>query len=284
MSAFTVRPLHPVIGAQVEGLDLRRPLDPDTIRQLRAAFDDRGVLVLRGLDIDEALHRYLVYALVGETPPADDNRRASFVSNRTEKGSAPYGRLLFHCDNMWSQTPQPVVSLYGLRVTPPSAPTQFVSMAHAWDTLPEKLRARLETLDARHGFGDDGYYPNRGGDADVIDAKMAEARSLVRPVGFRHPRTGRRLLYVSPQSTLEIVGLPAAENEALLAEIFAHLCRPQFVLEHDWREGDLVVWDNIATQHGRGTVRLEGPERTLRKVFGPMSSDAKVTPYFSKAV
>jgi alpha-ketoglutarate-dependent taurine dioxygenase len=284
VSAFRIRPLHPVIGAEVEGLELRDPLDTDTISRLRAAFDDRGVLVLRGLDIDEDLQRYLVFALVGETPAEDNHRRAAYVSNRKEKGSAPYGRLLFHCDNMWSQTPQRVISLYGLSVEPPSAPTQFVSMAHAWDTLPAKLRTRLEGLEARHGFGDDGYYPNRGGDADVIDAKMAETRSLVRPVGFRHPRTGRRLLYVSQQSTLEIVGLPPAENEALLAEIFAHLYRPKFVLEHDWREGDLVVWDNIATQHGRGTVNLQGPERTLRKVFGPISldSDEVVTPNFSK--
>jgi taurine dioxygenase len=157
-------------------------------------------------------------------------------------------------------------------------------MAHAWDTLPQKLRARVEGLEARHGFGDDGYYPNRGGDDDVIDSKMPEARSTVRPVGFRHPRTGRQLLYVSQQSTLGILGLPPEENEALLAELFAHLYRPEFILAHDWREGDLAVWDNIAAQHGRGSVSLQGNERTLRKVFGPinMSAEEVVKPTFSK--
>jgi taurine dioxygenase len=81
------------------------------------------------------------------------------------------------------------------------------------------------------------------------------------------------LLYVSQQATIEILGLPPEENEALLDELFTHLYDPAFVLEHRWHEGDLVVWDNIAVQHARAAVRLDGPERTLRKVTGPMNID-----------
>ena len=284
MSKLVIHPLGPGIGAEIEGLESCNPLDDDTIKNLRSAFDERSVLVFRNLDIDEAFQRYLVFTLIGEAVSAEKQTPTSFVSNKKENAAAPYGRLLFHCDNMWARTPQRIISLYGLHVVSPTAPTQFVGMARAWDTVPEKLRARVEGLEARHGFGDDGYYPNRGGDADVIDSKMPEARSTVRPVGFRHPRTGKRLLYVSQQSTLGIVGLPPEENEALLQELFAHLYKPEFILEHDWREGDLVVWDNIAVQHGRGTVSLQGSERTLRKIFGPINMDAAemVKPAFSK--
>jgi alpha-ketoglutarate-dependent taurine dioxygenase len=269
VSQLTIRPLHAAIGAEIQGLEPRMPLDDETIRQLRGAFDEHAVLVFRDLDIDEAFQRYLVYALIDEkidgagfTPPATK------VSNKEKNGAAPYGRLLFHCDSMWSDTPQRIISLYGLVVEPPGAPTQFISMKHGWRTAPEKLRERVKALQARHGY--DEVYPNRGGDADVIDAKMQGSRFVTRPVAFEHPRTHEPLLYISQQATIDIVGLGEEENEALLQEIFDHLYRPEVVLEHDWRQGDLVVWDNIAAQHGRGIVTLQGPVRTLRKVFGPL--------------
>jgi taurine dioxygenase len=183
---------------------------------------------------------------------------------------------------MWARKHQEVLSLYGLAVEPPVASTSYVSMGHRWDALPEELRVRVDGLEARHGF--DTKYPNRGADDDVADGFYARPVSLVRPVAYRHPRTGRTLLYVSQQATMEIVGLSAEENEELLGELFAHLYAPEHVYEHDWREGDLVVWDNIATQHGRANVVLDGRVRTLRKVTGPLNLDPDeiVAPIFSK--
>ena len=254
--------------------------------QLRAAFDERGVLVFRNLDIDEDMQRSIVFGLIGEEVPVElaaAKKRPRMVSNKMEDGAAPYGRLLFHCDNMWARRFEPILSLYGVLVEPPTAPTTFVSMGETWDRLPEELRARLEGFEARHGF--EHKYPNRGGDEDVIDAYYGTSRSTVRPVIVCHPRTGRMLLYVSQQATIEILGLSAEENEALLAELFSYQYEPSHILEHDWRTGDLVVWDNIAIQHGRGTVTLDGPERTLRKVGGPFNLDPDEVnmPVFQKA-
>jgi taurine dioxygenase len=275
MGEIKVRPLHPAVGAQVEGLEPRMPLDEATLATLRQAFDERSVLVFRDLDIDEDFQRYLVYALIGQRPPAEppehQNRSGPMlVSNTAEGGAAPYGRLLFHCDTMWAEHPQPIISLYGVQVDGASAPTLFVSMGAGWDSLPDDLRARVERLQARHGQLEGGY-PNRGGDDDVQDTKFPDSRSTVTPVALVHPRTGRRMLYVSQQCTIDILDLSPDENEALLEELFDHLYAEGRVLEHHWRKGDLVVWDNVAVQHGRGTVDLEGPERTLRKVFGPMT-------------
>ena len=91
-------------------------------------------------------------------------------------------------------------------------------------------------------------------------------------------------LYVSQQATIEMLGLSADENETLLEELFGYLYDPSAILEHEWRKGDLVVWDNVAVQHGRGKVTLDGPERTLRKVGGPMNLDPDeiLMPVFSK--
>jgi len=281
MSNLKFRELNEAVGAQVEGLDPSVPLNDEEIAQLRAAFYDRGALVFRDLDIDEDYQRYLLYTLIGEEPQPPERKEPMLVSNKEKDGAAPYGRLLFHCDAMWSEAPQPAISLYGVAVEPPNAPTLFISMEHGWNTLPEHLRERVKGLEARHGF--DEAYPNRGGDADVLDGRMTEPRSVVRPVAYRHPHTGRELLYVSQQATIEIMGLSHDENEELLEELFEHLYKPEFVLSHDWRKGDLVIWDNIVTQHGRGTVALNGPVRTLRKVIGPMRTPSSVRPMYSKA-
>jgi alpha-ketoglutarate-dependent taurine dioxygenase len=287
MVELKVRELNPAFGAEIEGLERRIPLDGEVCSRLRQLFDERGVLVFRHLDIDEDFQRYLVYTLIGEEPPAPSGggaeKRAPFlVSNKEPGGGAPYGRLLYHCDTMWAQSPQPVISLYCVEVEPPTVPTMFVSMGHGWDALPDDLRIRVEGLEARHGH--EHGYPNRGGDQDVIDTYFEDPHSTVTPVGHRHPRTGRRLLYVSQQATIEILGLGQDENEELLEELFTHLYAPADVVQHDWLKGDLVVWDNAAVQHARGSVSLEGPARTLRKVVGPLNlteSEMK-KPTFSK--
>ncbi len=285
MSQLELRNLHPAVGAEVVRFEPKRPLDQQTIGQLRTAFDGRGMLVFRNLDIDEDMQRYLVYALIGEEAPVPDElteKTPWIVSNKVEDGAAPYGRLLFHCDTMWAHNFEMILSLYGDKVVPPTAPTLFTSMGDAWDRVPETLRTRLSTLEARHGF--DHRYPNRGGDENVTDTYFEDSRSMVRPVELVHPRTGRKLLYISQQATIEILGLSAEENEALLAELFEYLYVPSAILRHDWREGDLVVWDNVAVQHGRGNVTLDEPERTLRKVGGPITYEPGevLLPVYSK--
>jgi taurine dioxygenase len=135
MTELTVRRANPRVGAEVEGLKPRIPLDDETIRQLRAAFDDRGLLVFRDLDIDEDFQRHLVYALIDDEPRSPEDRYVLLVSNKEEGAAAPYGRLLFHSDNMWARTPQPAISLYGLSVEPPGAPTLFAGMARVGHPL-----------------------------------------------------------------------------------------------------------------------------------------------------
>jgi taurine dioxygenase len=289
MSDIKVLPLHPALGAEIQGLEPQIPLDDDTLATLRKAFDERSVLVFRDFDIDEDFQRYLVFALIGQEPPASppehqQRKGPVLVSNKAEGGASPYGRLLFHCDTMWAESPQPIISLYGVQINQPSAPTMFVSMGEGWDAAPDEMRERIGTMQARHGQVD-GMYPNRGGDADVEDTNFGDSHSTVTPVALVHPRTGRKMLYVSQQCTIDVLDVSPEENEELLEELFGHLYAPERVLQHDWREHDLVIWDNVAVQHARGIVDLEGPERTLRKVFGPLTLTDKEKghlPTFSK--
>jgi taurine dioxygenase len=169
---------------------------------------------------------------------------------------------------MWRDDVFRLLSLYGLKVEQPTSPTMFTSAVHGWETLPADLRARVKGLYAIHG--QDTSYQDRGdGDADVLVSKFDELETIRLPIGFRHPRTGQTVLYVTPQFTQRIDGLPEAESEALLGELFDHLYRPEAEVQHQWRERDLVMWDNIALQHARPNVTYEGPARTLRKTFAP---------------
>ncbi len=282
MAQFEVRDLTPTFGSEVVGFEPVE-LDADARAVLRRAFDERGLLVFRDLDIDRDYQTVLADALIAYNRPADADKNDNYVvSNKEPGGYAPYGRLQFHSDMMWAPEPFQVLSLYGLEVEQPSVPTAFVSTTAAWDSLPADLRTRVEGLHVVNMTGQQ----RRGADddEDLLESIREHEQSITTPVGHRHPRTGRTLLYVSKMNTREIVELPHDESEELIEALFAHLYDPGRVIDHDWRQGDLVAWDNLAVQHARKTVEIEGPVRTLRKVISPIPSLAGIaeTPKFSK--
>lgn len=271
VAQLETRDLTPAFGAEVLGLDARLPLDPDTCEALRDLFDRRGLLLLRDLDLDHAgqvhlstmLIRKEHLALAPDRPPIPDT---FYISNERPKSAAPFGRLQFHSDTMWAEQPFEVLSLYAVRVEQPAVPTTFVSAAHAWATLPDDLRARVEGREALHTAGE----VRRGDLTDVVVTTVERPPCTTTPIGYRHPRTGQTILYVCEQMTREIVGLPPDESERLLDALFAHLYAPASRFDHHWRERDLVVWDNLAVQHARPNVQPDGPARTLRKVAFPI--------------
>ncbi|SDC89260.1 Taurine dioxygenase, alpha-ketoglutarate-dependent [Sphingomonas sp. YR710] len=288
MVELEVRQLNPLFGAEVIGLEPKVPLDDRTLKTLREMFDKYSVLVFRDLQIDNVFQNYLSYALIGRDVPAPgavgyrDPEHKAYISNKEATGIAPFGRLLYHSDMMWSDQPCQLLSLYGVDVEEPSQPTVFVSAAHAWKTLPADLRSRIEGRFAEHVH--DNSYQRAGGDANVMTAKFADDDKVRLPIGHRHPRTGQMLLYVCQQMTSGIADMPAAESEALLEELFQHLYAPENVFEHHWHKGDLVIWDNLALQHARPNVMADGPARTLRKTFAPMPAMPKIKqPEFSLA-
>lgn len=278
MVAFQAKELHPALGAEIEGLDLSKELDAESVVALRDLFDRRGLLLLRGAEVPPDDQAYLVGLVVGDSPPPDrasaisqTHTYANYVTNQDQDGYAPFGELLFHCDMMWSANPVQVLSLYGHRVDPPTVPTRFSSLVHGLKTLPPGLRDRVEKLNAVHETGQQ----RRGDHKDqLVELQHEVKRSTTKPVVWAHPRTQKELLFVSQQMTARIEGLPSDDSEALLEELFAHLYRPEAVVDHEWQQGDLVVWDNLALEHARGNVEFEGPERTLRKVIGPVPAES----------
>ena len=151
MGEFTIRNITEGFGAVVEGFQYTGEVDDASHRRLREAFDERGVLVFRDLDIDRTAQAYLSELVISDKAPTLHEaaelagRQSSFwISNKEPGAAAPFGRLLYHKDMMWSDQPFLVNSLYGVDVAPDVAPTLFASSARAWETLPDGLRARVE--------------------------------------------------------------------------------------------------------------------------------------------
>lgn len=278
-AAMQMTELNNAFGAEVLGLDLSRRLDDDAIGLLRELFDARGLLLFRKVDIDRPYQYYLSQILMGHEPPSREDAEAGaakqgrfVISNKEPEAAAPFGRLLYHCDGMWSGEPFEVLSLYATNVQEPAIPTQFASSANAWDTLPLGLRERVEGLHGVHVTGPEFIHERRrlAFAGELSQAVRDQSPSCTMPVAYEHPRTGRVLLYVTQGMTQGVAELDDGESEDLLEALFAHLYREEVVYEHEWQNGDLIVWDNLAVQHGRPNVTVAGPPRTLRKIGLPM--------------
>jgi len=283
VAKLQVRDLTPVIGAEIIGLNPKGRLDGETCRLLRREFDAKGVLLFRDLDIDRNYQMYLAQILMGQEPaPQEEIARAAsqqdkfWISNKEPDAAAPFGRLLFHCDGIWCKDPFEVLSLYAVEVAAPVIPTNFASSVNAWKTLPDELRAKIQGMQVVHVSGPE-YLParrRREVEDELVQAARDYVPSYTAHIAHRHPRTGQTILFVTQGMTKEIVGLSPDESEDLLEELFAHSYRPENQWAHDWRNGDLLYWDNLALQHARQNVLTSGPVRTLRKVGLPvMQSD-----------
>jgi taurine dioxygenase len=255
-------PLSPALGVEVHDLDLRAQRTPTEVDTLRALLAEHHLLFLRAPDLpgeDQVRFVRLFGPVLHERPELPE---WMWVSNVEQGAAVPEGRLLFHSDLAFTPEPHPGLCLYAVDVPVDGCPTRFANAARAAALLPPALRARLVGREALHVYdlvakrGDRRY---RDADLDPRNPRQGH------PVLKRDPLAGTDVLYVSEMQTDRVEGLAADESDAVLAELFAVLYAPDNVYEHPWTVGDLVLWDNLALQHGRGDVLDDAP-RTLRRV------------------
>jgi taurine dioxygenase len=275
MEKLEIRKSSPSVGAEVIGFDPMVPIEQHDWQLLSKTFDKSVMLAFRDVDMSVAMQHQIVEILhaSGDVSAIGgiNTDGFSYVSNKEDNGGAPYGRLLYHSDMMWSELPFQTPSLYAVEAQQPSTPTTFVNVVHAWTSLPDELKERVKGLKARHESGQQGR-GNTNFEAELIQPQWGTLRDTVKPIALPHPRTGETMLFVCEQQTREIVGLPKAESDALLDELFEHIYKPENVWAHTWRTGDLVIWDNMAAQHGRPFVEGGGAARTLRKIHAPYNT------------
>jgi alpha-ketoglutarate-dependent 2,4-dichlorophenoxyacetate dioxygenase len=280
---FSLRQLHPLFVGEVGGVDCGRPFDAPTVRAIAEAIDRYAVLVFRGQDLDD--ERQMSFARdfgeleIPRSGRADVKRRLrpemSDISNLDEQGRLrghadprrfdQLGNRLWHADGSFRRVPAALSMLYAHRVPRPgplgSGETEFADLRAAYDALPARTKAEIEDLVALHDIAWSraqlGFTELLFGEKDVLPPVP---QRLVRT----HPGSGRKTLYLAAHAS-EIVGWPLPDGRLLLRELIEQATRREFVYRHEWREGDLVIWDNRCTMH-RGRHFDEGEVRDLRRV------------------
>jgi taurine dioxygenase len=250
---LSCRPLEP-FGVEVDAAAVSRP-DEATRAQLRRLFDEQGLVLIRGLalSLDEQKSLCRLFGPVLDTPLEN-----FVVSNVRADGYLGVQELLFHNDLAYLPAPYLGGSLHALDVAEGATSTRFASGTLAWERLPSALRERVASLNALHVKQRVFDRPNT-----LADLEPGDVAAIHAVVG-RHRNTGRPYLFVSEDLTVCLAGLPEASSAALLHELFGHIYAIGNVYEHRWRNGDIVIWDNLAVQHARGP--LSPATRTLQRV------------------
>lgn len=273
--AVSIRPSGQACGARVEGVNLARGLDADTVATLRAAWLEHHVLAFPDQAMsDDDLERFTQYfGRFGDDPfiaPIPGREHVIAVERRAEE-QAPIFAEAWHTD--WSFQAQPPIGtcLLGLTIPPTGGDTLFANQHAALDAMPAPLRKRIEGRVAIHsaklGYAPDGLY----GDADAAgdrsmtirpssDAMATQGHPLIR----RHGETGRAALFGCLGYIVGIEGLDDDAALELLLELHAWQTREEFLLAQRWEEGMLVMWDNRCLLH-RATGGYEGHDRLLHR-------------------
>jgi alpha-ketoglutarate-dependent 2,4-dichlorophenoxyacetate dioxygenase len=291
---IAVKQLHPLFVGEVDGVDLRRPVDAATAGEIIAAWDQYAVLVFRDQDIDDEQQIAFSAMLgpLGKTSltlrpdykprldlrmidisnldeedrllPANDRRRLYALSNR-----------FWHTDNAFRRTPAKYSLLSARTVPPEGGETEFADMRAAYDALSEKKKAMLEGLVAMHSII---YSREIIGFTDYSPEERAGLPPVPHVMVRTHPGSGRKSLYLASYAH-EIQGMPTPEARMLLHDLIEHATQRQFVYTHRWRAGDLVMWDNRCTMHRARDYDMSYKRdlhRTTVMDDGPTVAEARV--------
>jgi len=172
--------------------------------------------------------------------------------------------LSYHADACYTDAPFAAISLHAIDVVDDASSTRFVSAERAYATLPAALKEHLDRLDVEMIFPAVDYVARRV--CDVADPAANHRQVL--PAVRINPRTGRPCIGVCEMNAARVVGMPLEDGRDLLHAVYDHLYAPENVVEHFWRRGDIVVWDNLTLQHARGSTAGVGRRILQRVVAG----------------
>src|SRR5262252_5424842 len=275
--AIEVSALHPTLGAQVRGVDLTRLVPPDVFAEVEAAFARYAVLVFPEQPLTDK--QQLAFSrLFGPLEINPNYAGAKMrlrpdiadISNLDPEGQVlgrddrrnlfNLGNQLWHTDSSFKHVPAKC-SLLSARELPSSGgETEFADMRAAWDALPDARKRELEGLIVEHSI-----FRSRSqiGFADFNDEIFKELPPVRQALVRHHRASGRTSLYLASHAS-HIIGWPVEKGRALIEELIALATQRQFVYQHRWRLGDLVMWDNRCTMH-RGRPYDDTQRRVLHR-------------------
>lgn len=260
----TITPLHPVLGAEVTGVDLADEIDEATFRLIFDAFQEHSVLVfhdqrltddrqrvfserfgplettINSIGQEKRLHPNLVD--LSNTDPDDPRRLMGWDDRRMLYQS---GNQLWHTDSSFKPVPAMASLLSGRDVPPVGGETEFVSMRHAYATLPEATKRRLDGRVVVHSI----LYSRSTIAPGLFDPDQERELPPVRQALVRtNPVNRKKSIYIGSHAWY-IEDMPYDESRKLLDDLLAHTTKPELVFQHRWRQWDLVMWDNRCVLH-----------------------------------
>jgi len=257
---FEVRRFNAPVGAEILGLDISKPINAEDFHRIHRAHLDHHVLVFRSQQITPQEHiefsrRFGPLEIhVLHQFHLKNHPEILIVSNIKENGE-PIGLgdagAYWHSDLSYKPQPSLGSLLHAQELPGEGGDTLFADQHLAWEALSPELQQRILPLKAEHSYlakyeelrAKNPWRPK------LSQAQIDQVTPAVQPVVRTHPETGRKALFVSEHFTTGIVGLPKEESDALLAELFAHSVKPEFVYRHRWAPHDLVFWDNRSLMH-----------------------------------
>ncbi len=280
--ALEIKPLTKHIGAQIRGIDLRQPLDEATQKAIYKAWLDHLVIVFpdQTLEQEDLLRVSSYFGEIGALRrppkffPPGFNRllpNIMLISNIRENGepigALPDGEMMFHHDMIHAPIPHNGTFLYSVEIPTHGGNTLFASGYAAYDTLDPQIREKLEGKTALHLYN---YGSTKKGDGHGTEA-FGEAKH---PLFRTHEETNRKAIYVNRLMTTGIEGMSEEESQPLLNAVFDHAEKPEFVYEHVWSVGDLLLWDNRCSSHARTDFPADQRRLMLRTTI-----EGTVKPY-----
>jgi taurine dioxygenase len=246
-------PLADRVGAEVRGVDLAS-VDGAELDALKELVWDKGVAVLRDQSLTPEDHiafanRWGGIDINNYFPLEGEHPEIAIVGKRPDQVTNIGGG--WHTDHSYDQVPAMGSILVARTLPPTGGDTLFIHMGEAYDSLDEATKAEIEGLSAFHSadhiYSPEGVYAqtDQGGDLRGQDMKTG----AVHPLVVRHPRTGRKLLYVNPAFTLNIAGQSRAESLPLFQKLWAAAMCDELQGRVEWREGTVAIWDNRTTWH-----------------------------------
>ncbi len=247
-----VSPRTVAIGADVEGVDLGT-IDDATFAEIKTALHEHLVLFFHDQTLTPEAHMALA-SRIGEMEvhevfaPLEGHPEVSVLEHDRER---PPISDSWHSDVTYRPEPSMASVLHARHIPPNGGDTLWLSAYAAYDTLSAPVRDMLDGLHCEHDFlqAYGNYLLKQPDGAERIARAREETPPVTHPLVVVHPVTGKRLLYVNPTFTSRIIELSKSESDAILGMLFKHLLQPDFQVRFKWREDDVAIWDNRATQH-----------------------------------
>ena len=267
-----VVPMTPHIGAEIRGIDLREKPDDETVRLIYQAWLDHLVIVFPGQDLsqEDLIRATGYFGSLGHIDRPLKYRPPGFarmlpgimlISNIRENGEPigvlPDGEMQFHHDMIHKEVPSRATMLFAVDIPTFGGDTLFASGYAAYETLDRAVRDRLEGKWALHHY-------NYGSTIKGDDRGSEAFGECTHPVFRTHEETGRKAVYVNRLMTVKVLDMPADESERLLGAVYDHAEKPEFVYQHRWRKGDLLLWDNRCSSHARTDFPADQKRLLLR--------------------